>query len=374
MKKQVKSIVAISILIFGILLIQLVAQYPPLSLAVDFDKLADFGTAIGGIFAFISIYILYVTLRAQMKFSKQQSNAFNLSQFESRLFELIRYHRDNVAITRMRAPDKVTEVYYDGHKAMREIHKQMIKVINIIKPIINKTADYKLKEPLNSNLDIIAERINVDASKLDLYNISYLCLFFGMSTESQKTLRTHLEARYTETFIKSVISRLSRVDAAWQRTNSEIDGKRRKKTKYFGGHQYRLGHYFRHLYQIVTYVDNNDSLSFQQKYEYIKILRAQLSTYEQTLIFFNSIGDLGRGWELQVDTSSIPSSKEQEYLIYKGLITKYNLVRNIPNEFITNISVNEIYPNITFEAVSMSEDKTKHLDIYSKKTPYFQLN
>ena len=59
----------------------------------------------------------------------------------------------------------------------------------------------------------------------------------------------------------------------------------------FEGHQSRLGHYYRHLYQTVCYVDSQDEkyISNIEKYKYMKILRAQLSTHEEALLFLNSL-------------------------------------------------------------------------------------
>lgn len=38
-----------------------------------------------------------------------------------------------------------------------------------------------------------------------------------------------------------------------------------KYEKYYGGHQFRLGHYFRHLYQTYKFVDSSEFLSKEQK-------------------------------------------------------------------------------------------------------------
>ena len=68
--------------------------------------------------------------------------------------------------------------------------------------------------------------------------------------------------------------------------------------KYYGGHQHRLGHYFRHLFQAAQYVNNQNRLDKKGKYFYMKTLRAQLSTYEQEVLFINSLSFLGMSWEL----------------------------------------------------------------------------
>ena len=56
------------------------------------------------------------------------------------------------------------------------------------------------------------------------------------------------------------------------------------------GHLRRLGHYIRHLFQTVKFVDDqpNEIISMEDKYSYVSNLRAQLSAHEQILLFYNS--------------------------------------------------------------------------------------
>jgi len=58
-------------------------------------------------------------------------------------------------------------------------------------------------------------------------------------------------------------------------------------------HNYVLGHYFRHLYQVLKLVDRQPSeiLTASDKYTYTGILRAQLSSSELALLFLNCLDD-----------------------------------------------------------------------------------
>lgn len=66
--------------------------------------------------------------------------------------------------------------------------------------------------------------------------------------------------------------------------------------KPFDGHQIRLGHYFRHLSQTVSYVRDADGFSDFEKYQYAQTIRAQLSTQEQALLLVNSLTPIGHAW------------------------------------------------------------------------------
>jgi hypothetical protein len=106
-------------------------------------------------------------------------------------------------------------------------------------------------------------------------------------------------------------------------------------TKYYGGHQHRLSHYFRHLFQTYEYLDKVPFLDFPAKYEYDKISRSQLSTYEQLILFCNSVSQLGWEWEYKSDNN-------------RPLITDYKLIKNIPSERIKEIKPVDLYPKLKF--------------------------
>ncbi len=57
---------------------------------------------------------------------------------------------------------------------------------------------------------------------------------------------------------------------------------------FWTSYEYALGHYFRNLYRIVKWIDKNE-ISFEDKKEYIAILKAQLSPYELKLLFYNAL-------------------------------------------------------------------------------------
>ncbi len=80
-----------------------------------------------------------------------------------------------------------------------------------------------------------------------------------------------------------------------------------------------LGRYFRHLFQIVKYVDEQPKDLYNKeewKSDYIGLLRSQMSDYEQLLLYYNAQSPFGRGWD------------DNHY------IENYKLIKNIPYHFI----------------------------------------
>ncbi|MFV8358241.1 putative phage abortive infection protein, partial [Flavobacterium sp. XS1P32] len=127
--------------------------------------------------------------------------------------------------------------------------------------------------------------------------------------------------------------------------------------KYYGGHQFRLGHYFRHLYQTVKFINNHDNIDYQTKYEYVKILRSQLSTYEQAILFTNSLSQMGKSWELQPKINSqLKKYKKYDF----ELITKYNLIKNLPGESIYGFPFKEFFRDIEYENDNVRKERKNY--------------
>jgi len=86
------------------------------------------------------------------------------------------------------------------------------------------------------------------------------------------------------------------------------------KYKPFSGHASRLGHYFRHLFLLVKSVATSEvEKDYDKTMKFLKILRAQLSNHEQTLLFYNWLSGYGERWE----------NKEYQFF------TKYCMIHNL---------------------------------------------
>ena len=120
--------------------------------------------------------------------------------------------------------------------------------------------------------------------------------------------------------------------------------------KFYGGHQYKIGHYFRHLFLTFTFINEQNFLSRKEKYFYAKLLRAQLSTSEQGLLFINSLSTLGLVWDINPKVKKTNILWLDKILIKpKRLITKYNLIKNLPGKEVFGIIYKDFYPEIDYE-------------------------
>lgn len=90
----------------------------------------------------------------------------------------------------------------------------------------------------------------------------------------------------------------------------------------------QVGHYFRNLYNIIKFVDRN---AVKDKKLYTNLVRAQLSSSELLLLFYNGISENGR---------------EK----FKPLIEKYALLKNMPIEKLIHESHRGWYDDSAFQS------------------------
>jgi hypothetical protein len=244
-----------------------------------------FGAFIGGYFgsllALFSVLLLYGTLKSQELALTEQRLANARQNFETKYFELIRMHRDNVLEIGMKGRS--------GRRIFVEMLRELREALKIIRGV--------------------AEQHNAHLSERRLQHIAYYCLFFGVGANSSRMLKISL-SEFDVNFIDSVEAELNK-----EEVKNLVRREKHFAYKPFEGHQSRLGHYYRHLYQMVKYVNEQPSDIVSDKYKYVKTIRAQLSTHEQALLLINSLTPLGEAWWRM------------------GFVVNYGLVKNLPRYF-----------------------------------------
>lgn len=99
----------------------------------------------------------------------------------------------------------------------------------------------------------------------------------------------------------------------------------------------QIGHYFRNIYQIINFIDKSE---VGNKKFYSNLLRAQMSSHELGLLFYNCLSDLGR---------------EK----FKPLIEKYSFFEHLP--LIEHIADDEIR---MYALSAYGETNTEFIEIY----------
>lgn len=254
-------------------------------------QLGDFvGGYIGTFFVLVSVVLLYSTLRAQ-----RLSSA--IGNFETKYFEMLKMHRDNVSEIGI------------GKDYGRKVFVLMIREFRSILEIVKLFAVQK-KQKL---------------SEEDFFIISYFILFYGVGPNSSRLLKLSL-SDYDSEYISNLEKHFNS-----KTVKHQIKSAKGFRYTPFEGHQSRLAHYYRHLFQTLKYI-HKQTIDIN-KPEYSKTVRAQLTTHEQALLFINSLTPIGSVWWTD------------------NLITDYKFVRNIPPGFFdkSEIDLESYFPDDYFE-------------------------
>lgn len=316
------------------------------------------------------------SFKAQASAQAYQRDEFLKSQIETRFFEMIRLHKENLHEIVYGNEDK----FQTERRAINAIVKQVEECFDEISMFFENLAATNIyqKEYLESALLVAKQRPNIDLIISARLDIAYSIVFHGVSRKDTVSLEKLLQVYYKKELIRNILRYISlkkvTEKSIWLKISSQRsadlvneifdrlendfsyhDGGHfnlisairnlatNSSTKYYGGHQYKLGHYFRHLYQSVKYIHVQRILSYDEKYDYIKTLRAQLSTVEQYLLFYNSLSFMGREWELNY-VSKGETAKN------KFLFTKYNFIKNLPDlTVLGEVDIRAYYPDIQFE-------------------------
>lgn len=84
--------------------------------------------------------------------------------------------------------------------------------------------------------------------------------------------------------------------------------------RFFKDHQDQVGHYFRQLYHIMKFIDDS-GLKPEDKYKYARFVRAQLSTYELMLLFYNVMAGHG-------------------FFKFRELVDRYDMLQNMNQDLL----------------------------------------
>jgi len=389
----VSLLIGIGVLIFFISKVSESHSIPTKGQVLDLAHFGAFGDFIAGVvgtfFSLAGFFLLYLTL-------KDQRENFHKERLESNFFEMIKFHRENVNEMQFsyyeNKEEKVTAEKRKVFKIIFSHFKEAWFELNHIfdSSSINDIYEDKYLASVSSNPQISSRKI--DVKQFAQVDISYLIIFFGLSREDKQTILNLCYNRYKIDFVVKVLEfaslkpkRESDHWITWERimmykeryqifedilnrrkdenyqpkieVNWHVEGDKwymfkpfypDNYNKYYGGHQFRLGHYYRHIFQTVKFIDKEKYLTENEKYDYIKILRGQLSNYEQLVFFLNILSEIGRTWELMKKHKT-----DKEIKKVKQLITKYNLIKNIPMQYVVGaINLLDYYPEIEYEAIA----------------------
>ncbi len=159
-------------------------------------------------------------------------------------------------------------------------------------------------------------RNGFELSDVDIADIAYAVFYYGSSKMWKPLMMEYLkDYPNTERLVDAIIIRLDNErNYILNRPN-----------------QTYLSVYFRNMYNAIKLIDNSSLFNNEEKMNYVKILRAQLSNAELYILFFNVISRFGKKW------------------IDNNYVTKYQLIQNLPSKYCDGFNPKDFFPNILFE-------------------------
>jgi hypothetical protein len=69
----------------------------------------------------------------------------------------------------------------------------------------------------------------------------------------------------------------------------------------YSQHGHQVGVLFRSLYRLIKWIDEQKTWDSKTKWQYVSIVRSQLTRYEQTLLFYNALSDQGAKFKTLIE-------------------------------------------------------------------------
>lgn len=210
-----------------------------------------------------------------------------------------------------------------------------------------------LANPFDSEKFVIEVFETLGYDFLKFNRLSNVDIFLSvLSSENFVSLNLAIRKYYNDTSID--IAPMIKVCVA---DISTIREKKEKGSFSFNGHSEILSNYFQLNYQVVKYINEDKALNYEEKYELVKLLRAQMSREEMTVLFLNSLHEYGKPWEF--DYRGYYENIDPQVNADSCLITKYNLIKNIQIVEGITIAPEDIFPDLIFAGISDEIKSTK---------------
>lgn len=285
----------------------------------DFTQTGQIGDTIGGItgpiialiaalLTFLAFWVQLQANRAQAAQFKKQDFDTRINKFENKLYELIRLHKENV--------QEISIARYDKNK-----NEQRHTFVSFFREL--KYCFFLVKSTYIEMFDLGEVKTYYDDKQL--IRFAYAFFYAGVGDNQEKVTKSMTGTQLEEPLYSSINKKLKEIqrnheDKIKENAVPEFSlinlgiAKLPESYRPFAGYLSRLSHYYRHLFQTVRYIVNQDAqlLDKEGKLEYLAMLKAQLSDHEQMMLYYKVLAGFGNEW------------LENSYL------TEYKMIYNLP--------------------------------------------
>lgn len=273
--------------------------------------------AIGGvIFTFLAFYMQKVA-------NDDIKEQFAIQKLESQFYEMLRLHKENVNEINVIAKDinvninETENINVSGKLSFLKIDLHGVQNIST-----NNLRIYNGREAfriMKNEFEIYySEAKSIKLNEIDEYDFhaAYELFFWGVKGYSRQDKRKLWQKIKPNTFIHELQEKILAIintNNSNDPLNIFFNHETLDEVILGNGYSAHLGHYYRHLYHTVKFIADDEVLTYERKRNYLKILRGQLSNYEQIMLFYNWMGSYGDQWE---------DSKNNYF-------TKYKMIHNL---------------------------------------------
>lgn len=227
------------------------------------------GGVVGPIVAFIGVILTFAAFYIQYQANKVQRDALYIEQFESKFFELLRMHRENLkGIKFINSTVNDQGVLMPGSKlegviAVKEHNRILDSYIRIVQNIGREEFD-----------------------KNALLDVAFSIFFRG--DDARPIINRRINAG-NDPMIRNTLNEIYSDISSWN-TDQGLDNEGIEKVYIT---------YLSHLYQMMRFLDQQrlKKGDFEDEFDFfVETISSQLSKYERYLILFYSLSHMGSHW------------------------------------------------------------------------------
>ncbi len=263
----------------------------PNMLPLRLEEVGAIGDFTGGVIG--TLVAVFGAMYVVKSYKRQVSQA-RLQTFEATCATMLELHRQNVQEIEI-------EIQGGGKLTGRKAFPYLVSEYEMLFDIVNQSISHIISKNKEYNEWALDREKQLELA----HKLSYGYFFYNVDNYTVNN-EDELSLKLGEQVRSDVQKRLERG------LNSGLLALERHVT---------LGHYYRHLYNMVDYIDKAEHIAQDSKDRYCKIVRSQLSDYEQILLYYNTLSPLGEAWNNPLGVTNRDKM---------CLIAKYRLLKNCP--------------------------------------------
>lgn len=303
--KKFLSVFVICVASFYALIFLIASFFAPQQLSVyplELSQASNIATSINGLMSpFIAIAAAILTFMAfwvQYNANQDIHKENKKQQIEHQFYEMLKIHREMVSdfdFSYSGPGDQIHNNYYAVSLGSYPFSRKTYKITGNNQNITHvhykgQRAVYWYLQELMFAYECVKEK---GKTKKENFDVAYKIFFEGLencifSKEKEMYLKNIQDAIHWNKFGK--------LDDCTKKIIAKYEYHRHQ-TIVFQGHRSYFNPYYRHLYLIVKKIVNESLFNKDEKMSYLGILRAQMTSEEQMLLFYNWYSSYGYQWE-----------------------------------------------------------------------------